>query len=317
MKDARATRTAFGDALLRMGETHPEIVALDGDVATSVMTAEFGKRFPDRYFQVGIAESNMIGMAAGLAMAGKIPFCASFAAFVAGRVETIRMSVNYNRSNVRIVGTHVGVGIGPDGHSQMGLEDVTLMRSQPNMAVIQPATGVETEAAVEYLVEHVGPAYLRLTRQKLPELYEDDYAFRFGKGVVLREGGDVAIVASGATVHEALGAAELLAGHGISATVANVHTIQPIDDELLVELAERCGRIVTVEDHYVTGGLGGAVCESLSRLRPTPVLRIGVETFGQSGDEADLYDRYGLSAKRIAPAVAGFLESGAEATLSG
>jgi transketolase len=315
----RATREAFGEALVRAGETDPNVVALDGDVATSVMTAEFGKRFPDRYYQFGIAESNIIGVAAGLAMAGKIPFAASFACFIAGRFETIRMSLGYNRTNVRIVGTHVGVGIGPDGHSQMGLEDAAIMRTIPNMAVIQPATGVETEKAVDYLIEHRGPAYIRLTRQKLPELEAigSSYEFRFGKGVLLRPGSDVAILASGATVHEALGAAELLAEHGISAAVGNIHTIQPIDDGFLEELAAECGRIVTVEDHVPVGGLGGAVCESLSERRPTPVLRLGVRGFGESGDPKELYDRFGLSAARIAESTAGFCESPAEVALAG
>lgn len=311
----RATREAFGDALIRAGESDERVVALDGDVATSVMTAEFGKRFPDRYFQFGIAESNIVGVAAGLAMAGKIPFAASFACFITGRFETIRMSLGYNRTNVRIVGTHVGVGIGPDGHSQMGLEDAAIMRTIPNMAVIQPASGIETERAMDYLIEHTGPAYLRLTRQKVREVCDASYRFEFGKGVVLRRGGDVAIVASGATVGEALDAADALAEHGISATVANIHTIQPIDDELLVELAQTCGRIVTVEDHVPVGGLGGAVCESLAERRPTPVLRLGVRGFGESGDPAELYDRFGLSGAQIAKATAGFLDSPAEVAL--
>jgi transketolase len=316
MSEARATRSAFGDALVRVGEDNPNVVAMDGDVATSVMTAEFGKRFPDRYFQFGIAESNIIGAAAGLALTGKVPFAASFACFIAGRFETIRMSLGYNRANVRIVGTHVGVGIGPDGHSQMGLEDAALMRTIPNMAVIQPATGIETERAVEYLVRHKGPAYLRLTRQALPELFEENYEFRFGKGVLLREGSDVAIVASGATVPEALHAADLLKEHGISAAVANIHTIQPIDDELLLELASTCGRVVTAEDHVPVGGLGGAVCETLSERRPTPVMRIGVRGFGESGKADELYDRFGLSGRRIAETTAGFLSSPAEVALA-
>lgn len=312
----RATREAFGDTLVRIAQDNNKIVALDGDVATSVMTAEFGKRYPDRYFQFGIAESNMIGVAAGLAMAGKIPFVASFACFITGRFETVRMSVGYNRSNVRLVGTHVGVGIGPDGHSQMGLEDAAIMRTIPNIAVIQPATGIETERAVEYLVRHKGPAYLRLTRQKLPELLDDGYEFCFGKGVLLRQGSDVAIVASGATVPEALKAAEVLEGYGMSAAVANVHTLQPIDADLLVELAESCGRLVTVEDHVPVGGLGGAVCEVLAERRPAPVLRIGVRGFGESGDPAELYERFGLSGRRIAEATAGFCESAAEVALA-
>lgn len=315
MKEARATRQAFGEALADLGVRYPEIVALDGDVATSVYTHLFGKRFPERYFQVGIAEQNLIGVAAGLAMAGKVPFCASFACFVTGRFEVVRMSVGYNRSNVRIVGTHVGIGIGPDGYSQMGLEDVAVMRTLPNMAVIQPGTGVETEAATEYLASHKGPAYLRLTRQKLPELFEDDYRFEFGKGRVLREGSDVALVGSGAGLHEALGAASLLEAEGVSACVVNVHTIQPLDDELLAEVASQCGRVVTVEDHSVAGGLGGAVAESLSERRPTPVLRIGVRGYGESGEPEELYEKFGLSARKVATSVAGFLESPAEASL--
>lgn len=313
----RATREAFGEALVRLGESNEKIVALDGDVATSVMTHEFGKRFPDRYFQLGIAEQNIVGVAAGLAMTGKIPFAASFGCFITGRFETIRMSLGYNRTNVRIVGTHVGVGIGPDGHSQMALEDAALMRTIPNMAVIQPASGIETEAAMDYLAKHVGPAYLRLTRQKVKEIFDDSYTFEFGKGVRLRDGNDVAIVASGATVEQALGAADLLAEHGISCAVANIHTIQPIDGELLESLASQCGRIVAVEDHVPVGGLGGAVCEVLAERRPTPVLRIGVRGFGESGDPAELYDRFGLSARKIAEATAGFCGSEAEVVLAG
>jgi transketolase len=311
----RATRQAFGDALVRAGEQNSNVVALDGDVATSVMTAEFSKRFPDRYFQLGIAEQNIIGVAAGLAMTGKIPFAASFGCFITGRFETIRMSLGYNRTNVRLVGTHVGVGIGPDGHSQMALEDTALMRTIPNMAVIQPASGIETEAAVEYLVRHVGPAYLRLTRQGVKEIFDESYRFEFGKGIRLRDGSDVAIVASGATVEQALEASEILERHGIGCAVANIHTIQPIDAELLADLAETCGRIVTVEDHVPAGGLGGAVCEALAERRPAPVLRLGVRGFGESGDPKELYDRFGLSSERIAQAVAGFCESPGEIAL--
>lgn len=317
MTEDRATREAFGDALIRAGEQNANVVALDGDVATSVMTAEFGKKFPDRYFQVGIAEQNLVGIAAGLAMTGKIPFAASFGCFITGRFETIRMSVGYNRTNVRIVGTHVGVGIGPDGHSQMALEDCSLMRTIPNMAVIQPGSGIETEGAVEYLVRHIGPAYLRLTRQKVKELYDESYVFEFGKGVRLRDGNDVALVASGATVEQAFGAADLLAKHGISAAVINIHTIQPIDSDLLEDVARACGRVVTVEDHVPAGGLGGAVCEALAERYPVPVLRIGVRGFGESGDPKELYDKFGLSAAKVAEATAGFCGSPAEVALAG
>jgi transketolase len=250
-------------------------------------------------------------------MTGKIPFAASFGCFITGRFETIRMSVGYNRTNVRIVGTHVGVGIGPDGHSQMALEDLALLRTIPNFVVIQPGSGIETEQAAAYLAEHVGPAYLRLTRQGLKEIYDSSYRFEFGKGVELRDGNDVAILATGATVQEALGAADLLAEHGISAAVANIHTIQPIDVELLTSLASRCGRIVTVEDHVPVGGLAGAVCEALAEHRPTPVHRIGVRGFGESGDPKELYEKFGLSAARIAEATASFLGSSAEVALAG
>jgi transketolase len=317
MSGARATREAFGTALVTAGEKNPNVVALDGDVAGSVMTQEFGKRFPDRYFQMGIAESNMVGAAAGLATTGKIPFVASFGAFITGRFDQIRMSIGYNRTNVRVVGTHVGVGIGPDGHSQMALEDTALMRTIPNMAVLQPASGIETEQMVSYLVRHVGPAYLRLTRQKLAEIYDDSYTFEFGKGVKLRDGSDVAIVASGATVQEALKAADLLAEHDISAAVANIHTIQPIDGDLLADLARTCGKIVAVEDHVPVGGLAGAVCEVLAERHPAPVLRCGVRGFGESGDPDELYERFGLSGAKIAEATAGFLGSPAEVALAG
>ena len=313
----RSTREAFGTALVAIGEHNENVVALDGDVATSVMTAEFGKRFPNRYFQVGIAEQNLVGIAAGLAMTGKIPFAASFGCFITGRFETIRMSVGYNRTNVRIVGTHVGVGIGPDGHSQMALEDLALMRTIPNMVVIQPGSGIETDKAVEYLADHVGPAYLRLTRQSVREVFDSSYRFELGKGVQLRDGSDVAILATGATVQEALDAAGLLAEHGISAAVANIHTIHPIDVDLLTDLASRCGRVVTVEDHVPVGGLGGAVCEALSTHQPTPVHRIGVRGFGESGDPKELYEKFGLSAARIAESTAAFCGSGAEVALAG
>lgn len=310
-----ATRQAFGEALAELGARYPEIVALDGDVATSVNTQAFADAFPDRYFQLGIAESNIIGVAAGLAIVGKVPFCASFACFITGRFETIRMSVAYNRSNVRIVGTHVGIGIGPDGHSQMGLEDVALMRTLPNMAVIQPSTGIQTKAATEYLVSHIGPAYLRLTRQSLPEIYEDGYTFEFGKGKVLRDGTDVAILGSGAGLHEALKAAELLAPLGLDCAVADIHTIQPLDDSLVESLARQCGHLVTVEDHSVVGGLGGAVCESVTSSYPVPVLRIGIRGFGESGDPEELYERHGISASKLAASVASFCESDAELSI--
>src|SRR5918999_5867232 len=222
----KATRDAFGEAIIRVGGD-PRIVVLTGDLRDSTRTEEFAEKYPERFFEVGIAEKNMIGLASGLALSGKIPWACSFSTFVAGRFETIRLSVAYQEANVRIVGTHSGIGVGEDGYSQMAIEDVAMLRSLPNVAVINPADAVETERAVEYLVEHEGPAFLRLTRQKVSDVNGPDYRFEFGKAVQLREGSDVAIVATGAAVGEAMKAAEALDGEGISARVLNAHTIEP------------------------------------------------------------------------------------------
>ena len=306
----KATRASFGDALLRLGGTHPDVVVLDADLASSVQTRKFGDAHPERFFQIGIAEGNMVGVAAGLALAGKVPFAASFACFLVGRFEQIRMSVGYNNANVRLVGTHSGIGIGEDGYSQMGLEDIALMRSLPNMVVIQPGSPVEAERATEFLADYVGPAYLRLTRQGVDELYGDDYAFEFGKGVELRGGADVAIVATGGVVAGALAAAESLAADGIDAAVVNMHTLKPIDEHLLRELAARTGRIVTVEDHGVVGGLGSAVVEALAEV-PDVVTHIhGVRSYGESGTGEDLYVKHRLDAAGIAETVKQFVWGG-------
>jgi transketolase len=303
---AKATRAAFGEALRRIGETHDRVVVLDADLASSVQTKKFADAFPDRFFQVGIQEGNMIGTAAGLALGGMVPFAASFACFIAGRFEQIRMSVGYNNANVKIVGTHAGVGIGEDGYSQMGLEDVALMRSLPNMVVLQPADAIEAERVTEFLADYVGPAYLRLTRQAVPDLFERDYRFEFGEGIELRDGGDLSIVASGGVVAYALEAANRLAKEGIDAGVVNMHTIKPVDTALLMRLAARSGRILTVEDHGVVGGLGSAVAEALAEV-PDVVVRIhGVRSYGESGTHADLYARHRLDAAGIADVVKDF-----------
>jgi transketolase len=296
---------AFGRALARVG-ADPRIVALDADLASSTHTKAFADRYPERFFEVGIAEGNMIGVAAGLALAGKIPFAASFACFLAGRFEQVRVSVAYNRANVKLVGTHAGVGIGEDGYSQMGLEDLALMRSLPNLAVVQPADAAETEAAVEYLAGHDGPAYLRLTRQKVADVSPAGYRFELGRLVVLREGGDLAIAASGAVVGHALAAAGELAAAGIEAAVLNVHTVKPLDASGLEEWARRCGAMLAVEDHGVIGGLGSAVAEALAETR-IPVRRHGVRGFGESGTAEALYAKHALDAAGIARAARGFL----------
>ncbi|MBI5505854.1 MAG: transketolase family protein [Deltaproteobacteria bacterium] len=307
----KATRAAFGETLARIGATHPRVVVLDADLASSVQTKKFADAYPERFFQIGIAEGNMVGIAAGMALCGLTPFVASFACFVTGRFEQIRMSIGYNNANVRVVGTHSGIGIGEDGYSQMGLEDLALMRSLPNMVVLQPADAIEAEKTTEFLADYIGgPAYLRLTRQNVATVNGEGYRFEFGKGVELREGNDLAIVASGACVGEAVLAAELLGKRGMSVGVANIHTIKPIDADLLHRLASRCGAILTIEDHGIVGGLGSAVVEALSEC-PGVVVRIhGVHGYGESGTGAELFAKHGLDADGIARVAAEFLARG-------
>lgn len=295
----KATRASFGEAIVELGEKNPNIVVIDGDLSKSTMTGNFAKKFPDRWLNVGIAEGNMVGVGAGLALSGKIPFICSFACFLVNRFEQIRMSIAYTRANVKIVGTHVGVGIGEDGYSQMGIEDVSLIRSLPNIAIIQPADDIEAKRAVQYIVEYDGPCYFRLTRQKLEDINPSDYKFNFGKGVVLKEGSDITIIASGGVVYNSLTAANELENEGISAKVINIHTIRPIDEELIISSAEKTGKIITVEDHTINGGLGGAVCELLSEKLPTKVKRLGLSDFGESGDSKELYQKFGLSIEGI------------------
>jgi transketolase len=297
---AEATRVAFGRTLVRLGAVEPRLVVLDADLASSTQTRGFAERYPERFVQVGIAEGNKVGVAAGLALAGKIPVAASFACFLTGRFEQIRVSVAYNQANVKLVGTHAGIGIGEDGYTQMATEDLTLMRSLPNVAVISPADGRETEGAVEYMLGHQGPVYLRLTRQKVADVTPAGQRFEFGRGVVLRNGSDLGIVATGAVVGHAVEAAEVLASEGVDAAVINIHTLKPIDADLLAQWAARVGRFLTVEDHGVDGGLGSAVCEVVCRSRPVPVHRHGVREFGESGSAEALYRKHKLDALGIA-----------------
>jgi transketolase len=304
---SKATRAAFGEALIDLGAKDERIVALDADLSKSTMTVGFAKKFPDRAFNLGIAESNMIGVGAGLALTGKIPFVASFACFLIGRFETIRISVAYTNANVKLVGTHVGVAIGEDGYSQMGLEDIACIRALPNIPVIQPADELECKQVVAYAAEHQGPLYLRLTRQNLEPVCPPGYQFRMGKWLRLRDGGDVTLVASGGTVFNALEAAKQLEGDGLHAEVINAACIKPLDEEMLVASARRTGHVVTIEDHSVHGGLGGAVSETLSEVAPTTVRRIGVHGFGESGDPKGLYAKHGLDTAGIARSVKKFL----------
>jgi transketolase len=303
----KATRASFGEAIVKLGEKNKDIIIIDGDLSKSTMTGGFAKRFPDRWLNVGIAEGNMVGVGAGLALSGKIPFICSFACFLVGRFEQIRMSIAYTRANVKIVGTHVGIGIGEDGYSQMGLEDVALIRSLPNIAIIQPADDIEAQKAVPYIVEHDGPCYFRLTRQKLEDVNQSNYEFKFGKGVVLKDGSDVTIIASGGVVYNSLIASKELQKEGINVEVINIHTIRPLDEELILSSAEKTGRIITIEDHSINGGLGSAVCELLCEKLPTKVKRIGLKDFGESGEQKELYHKYGFSTEKIKNEVKNFM----------
>jgi transketolase len=304
---AKASRAAFGEALIELGARDERIVTLDADLAKSTMTTGFAKKFPSRAFDVGIAESGMIGLAAGLALPGHVPFACSFACFLVGRFETIRVSVAYSDAPVKLVGTHVGVAIGEDGYTQMGLEDIACLRSLPNIPIVQPADEIETKQAVAYAVEHAGPIYLRLTRQNLEPVHEAGYRFQFGRADVLRPGNDVSILTTGGPVWNTLEAAGKLAAEGIHAEVINVATIKPLDDDAILRSAGRTGHVVTVEDHSIHGGLGGAVAELLGEVMPTPLKRIGVTTFGESGDPKGLYARHGLDPDGIAATVRKFL----------
>lgn len=307
---AKATRQAFGEALAEVGAKNPNVVALDADLAKSTMSKIFADKFPDRFFEMGIQEANMIGAAAGLALSGKIPFCCSFACFITGRYDTIRISVAYPKANVRVIGTHAGIGIGEDGNSQMGLEDVGLMRGLPNMIVLQPGDEEETKQIIDFLANgYEGPAYVRLTRQKLADVSPGGYKFQLGKGVVLRDGKDLTCFASGGTVQGAVEAAEILSKKGIDVRVVNLASIKPIDEDLIVRCAEETGKIFTVEDHNVIGGMGSAVAEVVADKHPVIVRRWGLpDVFGESGSPEGLYAKYQLDGPGIAAKIEEFVK---------
>jgi transketolase len=298
---AKATREAYGEALKKLAVTNPDIVVLDADLSGSTKTAEFKKVSPERFFNVGIAEQNLIGTAAGLSLAGKIPFASSFAMFAAGRAfEIVRNTVAYPALNVKIAATHAGLTVGEDGGSHQAIEDISLMRSIPNMTVINPADSREAEQAVLRAAEYVGPVYIRLGRMAVEDVYDDSYVFELGKGVLLREGKDVTIIATGLMVQEALKAYDILKEDGINASVINIHTIKPIDREIIISAAKETKAIVTAEEHSIIGGLGSAVLEVLSDEYPVPLKRVGVlDTFGESGKPKDLLEKYKLTADEI------------------
>ncbi len=297
-----ATRESYGNALAELGKEHEDVVVLDADLAAATKTGVFKKAFPERHIDCGIAECNMIGVAAGLSTTGKVPFASSFAMFAAGRAfEQVRNSVGYPKLNVKIGATHAGISVGEDGASHQCNEDIALMRTIPGMVVINPSDDVEAKAAVKAAYEHQGPVYLRFGRLAVPVINDrPDYHFELGKGVVLREGKDLTIIATGLPVANCLEAAEKLAADGIEAKVINIHTIKPLDEELVVAAAKETGKVVTVEEHSVIGGLGSAVCDVLSAQAPTKVLKIGInDTFGESGPAVELVKKYGLDADSI------------------
>ncbi len=306
-----ATRESYGNALVELGKKHEDVVVLDADLANATKTGTFKKAFPERHIDCGIAETNMMGVAAGIATTGKVPFASSFAMFAAGRAfEQVRNSIGYPKLNVKIGATHAGISVGEDGASHQCNEDIALMRTIPGMVVINPSDDVEARAAVEAAYEHQGPVYLRFGRLAVPVINDDpDYKFELGKAVTLREGTDVTIIATGLPVSESLSAAKKLEADGISAEVINIHTIKPLDEEAVIKAAAKTGKIVTVEEHSIIGGLGSAVCDVIAEKTPAKVMKIGInDTFGESGPAVELIKKYGLDSDSIYAKVKEFLK---------
>lgn len=304
-----ATRESYGKMLKELGKEYPNLVVLDSDLAAATKTSIFQEAYPDRFFDCGIAEANMMGVAAGLSLVGKIPFVSSFAMFAAGRAfEQVRNSIGYPHLNVKIGATHAGITVGEDGATHQCNEDIALMRTIPGMVVMCPSDDIEAQAVVRAAIEYEGPVYIRFGRSAVPVVNKPDYHFEIGKGTVLREGTDVTIVATGICVDSAVGAAEMLAKDGIHAEIINICTIKPLDEELIINSAKKTGKVVTVEEHSVIGGLGSAVCDCLSEKHPTLVKRVGIQdVFGESGSAAVLVEKYGLDAKGVYCSVKAFL----------
>ncbi len=305
MAEKVATRDAYGNALLTLGAENPNVVVLDADLSKSTKTADFGKKYPERFFNMGIAESNLLGTAAGLAAAGKIPFASTFAIFAVGRAfEQIRNSIAYPKLNVKIAATHSGITVGEDGGSHQAIEDVAIMRAVPNMVVLVPADGEETRQVILAAAKYYGPVYIRMGRLAVPLLFGEDYNFEIGKANVLKEGTDVAIMANGLMVSMALEASEELAAEGISVGVVNVASVKPLDIETIVRIAKQTKAIVTAEEHNIIGGLGSAIAEVLGEKLPTPMVRVGLkDTFGESGRPQELLEKYGLTKSDLVKAV--------------
>ena len=304
MADKQATRQAYGDALVELGANNKDLVVMDADLSKSTMTVGFSKAFPDRFFNMGIAEQNMYGVAAGMAASGKTVVASTFAMFATGRAfEIIRNSIGYPHLNVKICATHAGVTVGEDGASHQAIEDIALMRSIPGMTVLNPSDGVSAKKAVEAAVAMDGPVYVRLGRAAVPFVYDEDMDFEIGKGLTVKEGGDVTIIATGIMVNEAIQAAEKLEAEGISARIVDIHTIKPIDEEIIIKAAKETKGIVTAEEHSVIGGLGSAVAEVTAKNAPAKIKMIGIQDrFGQSGKPDQLMKEYGLTSDDIVAA---------------
>ena len=303
-KGKAATRDGYGKGLVAAGKKNKNVVVLDADLSDSTRSEWFQKEFPERFFSMGIAEQDMIGTAAGLALSGKIPYASSFAIFMERAFELTRNVISRNKINVKIAGSHAGLHTGEDGKSAQAIEDISIYRTLPNFIVLQPADAIEAEKAVLALLDYKGPSYMRILRNQLPIIHNDDYKFQIGKGEILRNGKDAVIFATGTMVHESLAAAEILNKNKIDIYVVNIHTIKPIDEKLIISLAKKTNCVITAEDHNIIGGLGSAVAEVLGENYPCIMKRIGMEDkYGESGKPAELYDKYGLSAKHVAEKV--------------
>lgn len=297
----KATRDSYGEALIELGEKYKDIVVLDADLATATKTIGFKNKYPERFFDVGIAEQNMMGMAAGLALGGKIPFVSTFAIFASGRAyDQVRNGICYSNLNVKIAATHAGITVGEDGASHQSLEDIALMRAIPNLMVLSPSDDVQTKYLLEEAVKYKGPVYIRLARPKTEEIYEIGTPFELGKAIVHGDGTDATVIATGVTVAEGLKAQKILQEKGINIRVIDIHTIKPIDKEAIIKAAKETKKIITIEDHSVIGGLGSAVCEVLAEEYPTKVIRLGIQDkFGESGKWDELMKKYGITYEKI------------------
>ncbi len=311
MQATKATRASFGEALADLGKEFKNVVVLDADLSKSTKSDSFAKNFPERFFQMGIQESNMIGVAAGLAFSNKIPFLCSFGAFLTGRFDQIRVSVGYAQANVRLVGTHAGIGIGEDGMSQMALEDLACLRTLPDFAVLQPADDIETKAMMRYLMDHKGPAYIRLTRQNVIDVHKSDYKFHFGKADLICDGKDAVVFATGGLTGNSYQAIEDLSKEGLSVALVNIHSIKPIDKEAIQSWSKKVKHIFTAEDHNILGGLGGAVAEVMAEVGSGAKLhRIGVrDVYGESGTPEAVYEKHGLDSSGIARTIKSILKN--------